>query len=395
MNVQVKNQIKEALSTQITAKDKIKEIESLFHELQSRDYTKLEENIIQVIEDMIKVKAKKPIDDLRHNMPETFFIDEKKHIFKYYDYSKSQIEVKQISSDQIKLPMFTGVGRVAKRIFIFGGKDTQTKEITNKAFELIQDNQELLQIQPINQMIKNRSRSVIASFDQMNGKFSQFLIIVGGSDEFQSLNQCELYYPETDTYYSFPNLNKARENASVCIMNDFRGTGKQYLYCFGGFDKKAIDQIERIEIEFDQTRKHPLTNNKWELVKQATLHHSVECCGSFQLSENEIVIFGGFQKGEDENTQLVVYSVDTQSFLGIKSRLKFTDCFALPPVVKYSQPEINEITPQNEDKDHKEVQNKHLYAQSIYGNLHCMDFETFEWKVITENSAENVKQPQN
>ncbi len=54
---------------------------------------------------------------------------------------------------------------------------------------------------------------------------------------------------------------------------------------------------------------------------------SVECCGTFQLSDNEIMMFGGFQKGEDENKQVVVYNINSQAFLGVESHLKFTDCF--------------------------------------------------------------------
>ena len=48
---------------------------------------------------------------------------------------------------------------------------------------------------PINKMTKNRSRGVIASFNKKYGKFNPFLVIIGGSDQFNALNQCELYYP--------------------------------------------------------------------------------------------------------------------------------------------------------------------------------------------------------
>lgn len=69
-------------------------------------------------------------------MPELFYIDEKKHVFKYFDFEKQLIEIKAINIDKLRIPMFTGVGSVASRIFMFGGKDTITKEITTKAFEL-------------------------------------------------------------------------------------------------------------------------------------------------------------------------------------------------------------------------------------------------------------------
>ena len=42
--------------------------------------------------------------------------------------------------------MFTGVGRVAGRIFMFGGKDIQTRLITNKAYELLNQEENLYEI---------------------------------------------------------------------------------------------------------------------------------------------------------------------------------------------------------------------------------------------------------
>jgi hypothetical protein len=38
------------------------------------------------------------------------------------------------------------------------------------------------------------------------------------------------------------------------------------------------------------------------MIKNASLEKSVECCGTFQISDREIIIFGGFQNGESKNT---------------------------------------------------------------------------------------------
>ena len=129
-------------------------------------------------------------------------------------------------------------------------------------------------------------------------------MIIGGSAE-ETINTCELYYPTDDHFYSFPSLNIARENASSCT---FKASDGIFIYCFGGFDKRAIDDIERIRIDFsedpNETRNasRPVINSKWELIKNASLVKSVECCGTYQLSDNEIMIFGGFQSGESKNT---------------------------------------------------------------------------------------------
>jgi hypothetical protein len=83
-----------------------------------------------------------------------------------------------------------------------------------------------------------------------------------------------------------------------------------WVYVFGGFDKKSIDSIERIKVTFSQdpyeTRngKFKLVTTRWELLKNITMMRSVECCGVAQMSEYEVLIFGGLQKGcndDDEN----------------------------------------------------------------------------------------------
>lgn len=38
----------------------------------------------------------------------------------------------------------------------------------------------------------------------------------------------------------------------------------------------------------------------------------------------------------------------------------------------------------NEPNDENMHKNKQLYAWSIYGNLHTMDFDTFKWDVVPE-----------
>jgi hypothetical protein len=69
-------------------------------------------------------------------------------------------------------------------------------------------------------MFKTRSRAAVASINFKGNKFDSFMVIIGGSDELSALRFCELYFPDNDTYYSFPSLNIARENASVCVINN-------------------------------------------------------------------------------------------------------------------------------------------------------------------------------
>ena len=94
---------------------------------------------------------------------------------------------------------------------------------------------------PINRMFRSRGRLAVACINEKLEGFESFAVLIGGSDEFSAFNNCEVYYPIKDTYYQFPSLNIARENASVCVMNNHCKSGDYYIYIFGGFDKKSID----------------------------------------------------------------------------------------------------------------------------------------------------------
>lgn len=54
-------------------------------------------------------------------------------------------------------------------------------------------------------------------------------------------------------------------------MNGILEDKYNYIYCFGGFDKKAVDVIERVKISFDPTFYHPIVSEKWELLKNVSL----------------------------------------------------------------------------------------------------------------------------
>jgi hypothetical protein len=54
-------------------------------------------------------------------------------------------------------------------------------------------------------------------------------------------------------------------------MNGVMGDNHIYIYCFGGFDKKAVEAIERVKISFDTTLHHPIVSEKWELLKNVSL----------------------------------------------------------------------------------------------------------------------------
>lgn len=172
------------------------------------------------------------------------------------------------------------------------------------------------------------------------------------------------------------------------MFRDSQGQG--WVYVFGGFDKKPIDDIERIKLTFGRQGKHQVVTTKWERLKDATLLRSVECCGVTQFSDNEIVIFGGLQKGaaDEETTQLLVFNTESHSFAGTSSYLKYADYFQLPP--------YRHKPAQGRDEEQKEGEAPadELYAWSIYDGLHIMEMKSFTWSVFEPGVAQTEMQPQ-
>lgn len=105
---------------------------------------------------------------------------------------------------------------------------------------------------------------------------------------------------------------------------------------------------------------------------------SVECCGVAQMSEYEVLIFGGLQKGsqdEEEASQLLVFNTESHSFMGLQSFMKFLDYFQLQPYMHFARP--TPVDGEGEERKIGERQEATLYAWSIYGALHSLDMQTF------------------
>ena len=100
------------------------------------------------------------------------------------------------------------------KVYLFGGKEPDTRLITNRSYEIVwrKDSDQIAMV-PINRMFKARSKHTVVGVDKF-----ECILIIGGSDESQTLNICELYDPAKYSYSSFPSLNIARENASSCVF---------------------------------------------------------------------------------------------------------------------------------------------------------------------------------
>jgi len=60
-------------------------------------------------------------------MPPLFYINEKKRVFKHFDFEAKQIVCRSIEPSAPLVPLFSGIGSMGGRIFLFGGKEQGTR----------------------------------------------------------------------------------------------------------------------------------------------------------------------------------------------------------------------------------------------------------------------------
>jgi translation elongation factor P/translation initiation factor 5A len=86
----------------------------------------------------------------------------------------------------------------------------------------------------------------------------------------------------------------------------------------------------------------------------------------------------------------MIFNAENGSFIGINSRLKQSDCFMLSSVLKKNAV-IEEEQVADEKVKPAYPKNKKLFCWSIEGNIHVLDFNTFEWQYCEK---ENLNDPQ-
>lgn len=116
---------------------------------------------------------------------------------------------------------------------------------------------------------------------------NRMCIYVAGGDISlnESTSECEMYDIEKNVWYALPSLAFPRANNSLCLFNDYM------LYSFGGYTKNDIhnpvtDVIERLNLN---------ETSEWQSM-HLVLPYPVTDIGCVQASEDEILLFGGYNK---------------------------------------------------------------------------------------------------
>ena len=121
---------------------------------------------------------------------------------------------------------------------------------------------------------------------------NKYIFIVGGNDN----KNVELYNMENNTIQKDSELNEARSECTLCMVNDY------YLYAFCGFllHQTFVNTIERCNLR--------RRNRNWEIVNY-TLGNNINFNPSFfgvGYLKDKIILIGGNENPEEKNQNYIV-----------------------------------------------------------------------------------------
>ena len=130
-------------------------------------------------------------------------------------------------------------------------------------------------------------------------RVSNHIYVCGGINNISNhLNSCEKYSIQYEKWIKCSPLNIERSHLSLCNVNN------KYIYAFGGENKRNgfLDTIE----------KYSIIGDIWDLLK-VKLPYKLECVGCISISNQEIMIFGGYCPQKIKRETIIKYNIDTQS----------------------------------------------------------------------------------
>mmetsp|Transcript_23581 Transcript_23581/g.23242 ORF Transcript_23581/g.23242 Transcript_23581/m.23242 type:complete len:202 (+) Transcript_23581:1005-1610(+) len=136
-----------------------------------------------------------------------------------------------------------------------------------------------------------------------------------GSRIFKQSASCEIYDMEFDLWHVINSLNYGRYYCSACSFS------KRFIYVIGGINKNGlVNQIEK----YDSF----ISDSKWQVLNLIEPQWEGRYfCASHQISENKIIIFGGFVGREMTNSSFELDVVALEVRESVNTQLQRNDSF--------------------------------------------------------------------
>jgi len=190
------------------------------------------------------------------------------------------------------------------KILLCGGSDGNSNQ-TASAYMIDLQTNSANSLQ--NMLIPKRSHTLGKAID------SEIYSIGGYSNPQRYLNAVEKYSTNTGNWTMMPSINLPRQDVSVCSAN------AQYLYCFGGSYTESGNWAFVNMIEQFNTMSESQGWQVFQLFSNNGWTHRVYA-GSKQLSQTEILIFGGFDGDYLDDVLIFNFVEKKVSNTGVKLR---------------------------------------------------------------------------
>jgi len=200
-----------------------------------------------------------------------------------------------ILEDQIFLHKLVHLAQ-DERVFVIGGsKDVATSQTFNNCKELLFDSaSSSYYLQERKPMTMARAAFACAVYPNQ----SQIFVCGGSINANESTKQCERYIVKDDNWKRLPDLNEAKFSSGLCFFNN-----GSTLYCFGGLMKSGQNQY----LPTDKVEVLSKGQNNWRILN-VKIPEPIFDIGSFELPDNEICLFGGFN-GEGATNKAYVFKI--------------------------------------------------------------------------------------
>ena len=190
-----------------------------------------------------------------------------------------------------KFSLFSGICNAKNNLYISGGE----KETDSTNTEILQDfymidlskvDEGNIQMRQLPNLLEPRT------WHSMIYIPNKYIFIVGGNDN----KNVELYNMENNTIQKDSELNEARSECTLCMVNDY------YLYAFCGFllHQTFVNTIERCNLRRQK--------RKWEIVNY-TLGNNIKFNPSFfgvGYLKDKILLLGANENSEEKNKNYIL-----------------------------------------------------------------------------------------
>ena len=202
-----------------------------------------------------------------------------KYIYEY-NLVKKQVFRRAVNMQMSFQHNFAYIQTPSDKIFLIGGGDIQRKPASLKqCFQIVNNQTNIFDCLGMDDMKYARHGHSLCCLND------KFLIVTGSRcEDDEAFKRCEQYNIDLDLWFEIPNLNVGRHYHSSCTYND------RFVFVFCGIaqsGKKYCNSIERYD---SQNR-----SDSWVVINiPSTQFAERQGAGVVQITQDEIVIFGGF-----------------------------------------------------------------------------------------------------